>query len=78
MVAVLDTADKFQHLLFHNSVKSRVDVFVIEADFVSLDPSIPNAKQEIFSPTVKLRSTFFLSQALYFSQLRVRKLELKK
>ena len=38
MVAVLDTADKFQHLLFHNSVKSRVDVFIIEAEFVSLDP----------------------------------------
>ena len=54
MVAVLDTTDKFQHLLFHNSVKSRVDVFIIEAEFVSLDPSIPNAKQEIVSPTVKL------------------------
>ena len=38
MVAVLDTVDKFQHLLFHSSVKSRVDVFIIKADFVSLDP----------------------------------------
>ena len=38
MVAVLDKADKFQHLLFHNSVKRRVDVFIIEAEFVSLGP----------------------------------------
>ena len=38
MVDVLDKADKFQHLLFHNSVKSTVYVFIIEAEFVSLDP----------------------------------------
>ena len=66
MVAVLDTADKFQHLLFHNSVKSRVDVFVIEAEFVSLDPSIPNAKQEIVSPTVKLQINILLITSIVF------------
>ena len=66
MVAVLDKADKFQHLLFHNSVKSRVDVFVIEADFVSLDPSIPNAKQEIVSPTVKLQINILLITSIVF------------
>ena len=66
MVAVLDTADKFQHLLFHNSVKSRVDVFIIEAEFVSLDPSIPNAKQEIVSPTVKLQINILLITSIVF------------
>ena len=66
MVAVLDTADKFQHLLFHNSVKSRVDVFIIEAEFVSLDPSIPNAKQEIVSPTVKLQINIFHITSIVF------------
>ena len=66
MVAVLDTADKFQHLLFHNSVKSKVDVFIIEAEFVSLDPSIPNAKQEIVSPTVKLQINILLITSIVF------------
>ena len=66
MVAVLDTADKFQHSLFHNSVKSRVDVFIIEAEFVSLDPSIPNAKQEIVSPSVKLQINILLITSIVF------------
>ena len=66
MVAVLDIADKFQHLLFHNSVKSRVDVFIIEAEFVSLDPSIPNAKQEIVSPIVKLHINILLITGIVF------------
>ena len=66
MVAVLDTTDKFQHLLFHNSVKSRVDVFIIEAEFVSLDPSIPNAKQEIVSPTVELQINILLITSIVF------------
>ena len=66
MVAVLDTADKFQHLLFQHSVKSRVDVFIIEAEFVSLDPSIPNAKQEIVSPSVKLQINILLITSIVF------------
>ena len=66
MVAVLDTADKFQNSLFHNSVKSRVDVFIIEAELVSLDPSIPNAKQEIVSPTVKLQINILLITSIVF------------
>ena len=66
MVAVLDTANKFQHLLFHNSVKSMVDVFIIGAEFVSLDPQIPNAKQEIVSPIVELQINNLLITSIVF------------